>query len=426
MYSILGAGPAGLTAGILLGRQATIYEKEASVGGLCSTLNVKDRFFFDIGGHSFHTPHQDVLDFVKAFHGDLHFQQRDAAVWHQGHVIPYPFQQHFRQIPDLAMIEECEQGLEMPRQHPSAARNFREYIYAKFGNGIANHFMIPYNEKVWGYALGRMSTEWTSERIADSKKGIFETSGEKRTALQPDTRVGYPRQGGFSSIFEDFARSCRQIRFNEEIVEIDLRDRAFYRMSNTALPAKGKTYYDKIISTLPLDKLILMCKGLHSSIKRRVGILRKSKLMIVCFGIEEVNKEVPHRLYIADPNVPTHKIAFNHTSSPWLKALGTQAVMCEVTVKRGMNTRDTIWKCEKFLKDAGFIKNFRHVTYRNVIYVPYGYPIYTHHRVGYLNEVLPILEQHGVYSIGRFGGWEYINSDAAIKRAIDLVERIKE
>ena len=55
---IIGAGPAGLTAGVELLRQApdqyhvTIYEASDTVGGISKTVNYKNNRM-DIGGHRF-------------------------------------------------------------------------------------------------------------------------------------------------------------------------------------------------------------------------------------------------------------------------------------------------------------------------------------------------------------------------------------
>jgi protoporphyrinogen oxidase len=60
---IIGAGPAGLGAGIALGSAALVLERGPSAGGLCQTIELAGAIF-DLGGHSFHTPHQKFRDLV--------------------------------------------------------------------------------------------------------------------------------------------------------------------------------------------------------------------------------------------------------------------------------------------------------------------------------------------------------------------------
>src|SRR5919107_726145 len=59
---VLGAGPAGLTAGYLLGkagRAVTVLEAEDQVGGLAKTVE-RDGYRFDLGGHRFFTKAAEV------------------------------------------------------------------------------------------------------------------------------------------------------------------------------------------------------------------------------------------------------------------------------------------------------------------------------------------------------------------------------
>jgi len=62
---IIGAGPAGLTAGYLLskkGHKVLIIERdETYVGGISRTVNYKD-FLFDVGGHRFFSKSKEVVD----------------------------------------------------------------------------------------------------------------------------------------------------------------------------------------------------------------------------------------------------------------------------------------------------------------------------------------------------------------------------
>ena len=54
---VIGAGPAGLTAGWELARRGVsveVLEKDVLVGGIARTEKYKE-YFFDIGGHRFFT-----------------------------------------------------------------------------------------------------------------------------------------------------------------------------------------------------------------------------------------------------------------------------------------------------------------------------------------------------------------------------------
>ena len=55
------------------------------------------------------------------------------------------------------------------------AANFDEYLDRRFGRGITELFMRPYNRKLWGADLTRLDTEWVAERVA-APVGIAESS----------------------------------------------------------------------------------------------------------------------------------------------------------------------------------------------------------------------------------------------------------
>ncbi len=56
-YAVIGAGPAGLTAGDVLARRGVrgaVFEADVQVGGIARTVE-RDGYRFDLGGHRFFT-----------------------------------------------------------------------------------------------------------------------------------------------------------------------------------------------------------------------------------------------------------------------------------------------------------------------------------------------------------------------------------
>ena len=81
--------------------------------------------------------------------------------------IPYPFQNNIHRL-DTEERLLAWKGLEQASNLRSSAtpRNFQEWIYSTFGEGIAEIFLLPYNLKVWGYPLDSISIGWMGERVA--------------------------------------------------------------------------------------------------------------------------------------------------------------------------------------------------------------------------------------------------------------------
>jgi len=56
--------------------------------------------------------------------------------------------------------------------------------------------------------------------------------------------------------------------------------------------------------------------------------------------------------------------------------------------------------------------------------IRFAYPVYTHDRPAILASIRAYLEPFGIYSFGRFGGWDYVNSDACIWQGWNLASRL--
>ena len=72
---VLGAGPAGLAFSYEYGGHSLILEKENRAGGLSKSVKIFDGVF-DLGGHSFHTPHPEIASLVQTIMGDNWHQQK--------------------------------------------------------------------------------------------------------------------------------------------------------------------------------------------------------------------------------------------------------------------------------------------------------------------------------------------------------------
>jgi protoporphyrinogen oxidase len=65
---VIGAGPSGLATAIGFGGACTVLERRHDVGGLSASVEL-DGAVFDVGGHSFSTPHPETRQLVyEALH----------------------------------------------------------------------------------------------------------------------------------------------------------------------------------------------------------------------------------------------------------------------------------------------------------------------------------------------------------------------
>jgi hypothetical protein len=77
-----------------------------------------------------------------------------------------------------------------------------------------------------------------------------------------------------------------------------------------------------------------------------------------------------------------------------------------------------------WLADSRLIPDRRDVLRVDHLPVPLGYPVPTHARTTIVAEARAWLRERGIRTLGRFGEWEYINSDECIHKAMTLAAEL--
>ncbi len=416
---IIGAGPAGIAAALRLNGSATILERNHYTGGQSGSIEIGEAVF-DIGGHSFHTPHPFVRDLVYN-NIDMYEQVRKAFCFSNDKLISYPFQKNFRQLDDQTVVEECANGL---KEVDTGANNsnFREFIVNRFGSGISNHFMLPYNQKLWARDLSKLDANWVGERVAapEGIKEKFDVKSGERKPLQGDTVVAYPAQGGFGEIFKALGSKVKDTRYGVTVASIDSQKKIVYTQD-------GNSYhYNNLISTLPLNELFQILTFKSDAIKAEVDTLEYMSLKCIMVAINHPVDTDVQRIYSADDDIPAHKTAINHNSSDWLRQRKHHGIMGEVSYSefKHMKRHDLVqWFLDGLVK-TNIIKSVDEVLETKVVDVKYAYPVPTHQRPAIVSKAMDHLREMNIYSVGRFGEWAYINSDEALARGMILGEKL--
>ena len=408
---VIGAGPAGLGAALALGERALILERNPDAGGLSGTITLEGAVF-DLGGHSFHTPHPAIRKLVfEAL--PMEEQAREAWCFVQGEWIPYPFQKNFAKLGNRAIVAECAAGLEhLDPGRPS--RNLDEHLEQRYGAGIARHFLRPYNEKLWGPDLTRLATDWTAERMAGSAKAKeqFLAQGGARTPLQADTQVAYPARGGYGEIFRALAQRIPRLRFGESVAQIDTHGRSL-------ATARGERLrWENIVSTLPLPALLGLLPNVPAPLLRAVDRLAALPVTLVMLALNARLETRMQRVYCAGDEMPGHKIVLNHNSSNYLRALPRHGILVEVSNGGAAGNDELCERVMRGLQSMQLLESRDQVAATRVIRLPYAYPVPTHERAAIVGEAQEWLAGQGIRSVGRFGEWAYINSDEALHRGL--------
>jgi len=431
----IGAGPTGLGVGLRLSStniSCRIFEKNFIAGGLSSSTKDVHQFTWDIGGHVLfsHYPEFDIA-VENALQGKYYQHQRESWVRIYNTWIPYPFQNNVRHLPEEAR-NFCVQGLQNLPTNPSQTSHFKDWMNAVFGEGIVYYFMAPYNFKVWATPLDQMSKDWIAERVSIVDLARIERNiAEQRDDVGwgPNNLFKFPKQGGTGAIYEGIAKQFKdKISFNHELTAVDLNRKEI------AFANGHQATYDSLISTIPLDQLIKCCTSVPSNVREAAKTLKHNSVFVVGLGFRGQREDTKCWMYFPEANCPFYRVTNFHNYSPYNVPNGDIknyfSLMCETSYSehKPVSKKGIIEETIQGLINTGMLKEKErnNIISRQLIDVPYAYPIPTLDRDAALDIIQPFLESHGVYSRGRFGSWKYEvgNMDHSFMQGVEVVDRI--
>src|SRR3990167_8092695 len=141
---IIGAGPAGLTAGYLLSKQnesSIIIEMSDSVGGISRTPHYKN-FYFDIGGHRFFSKSNTIEKlWDEMLPNQLLTRPRESRIYYHKQFYQYPLKP-FQTLKQLGIAESiaCIFSYMKAKLKPRKNRNFEDWTINHFGERLYLHF----------------------------------------------------------------------------------------------------------------------------------------------------------------------------------------------------------------------------------------------------------------------------------------------
>ena len=422
---ILGAGLAGLSAACHLPPEETlVVEREGDVGGLCRTREMNG-FFFDCTGHLLHLREGPIREMVlNLLPRTFKSVERRALIYSKGVFTGYPFQANTHGLP-REVIRECVVGFVeslMRKGREKAPANFRDWVLATFGEGIARHFMFPYNEKLYRMDLSEMECGWVSWSIPRPTldEVIRGALGSEVRHLGYNARFLYPRRGGISVVPEALAKRCGTIRLNHTVRGIDPETRRVVLEGGEALE------YERLISTLPLDALLRMLRPLPEGIPRQArGRLRAVRVVNVNLGVDRADLLPCHWAYFPEPEFPFYRVGSPTQYSRGAAPRGCSSLYVEVARRRDEPLDETAIFHEVLegLERARILRRGDRILAREIRVLDPAYVIYDRYRQRALPEILEVLERCGIVSTGRFGAWEYGSMESALRQGREAALR---
>jgi protoporphyrinogen oxidase len=432
-WAVLGGGLAGVTLARLLherGHGVQVFEREWGTGGLCRS-RTEGGFTFDTGGsHVIFSRDEQVLGFMHRVLGEnREVRERQTKIFYKGRYVKYPFENGLADLPKedlffcISEFVKAHVAAEKGEFPPPA--NFREWMVQTFGRGIAESYLIPYNEKIWKIPPEEMSAHWVEGRIPRPPVGDIirsaigiETEGYTHQAI-----FSYPRTGGIEALVKAIEKPVRDfITTGSPVTSVR-------RMGDGFLVRAGgeEIRADRVVSTIPLPALLPCLDGVPAAVQEACRGLRSTALLSVCIGIR--GKVPPYSwVYVPSPEIGLfNRVSFPSNYSPAVAPKGHSSVLAEITCTRD----DPVFSAPgdqivshviSGLGKMGILDDPKKVVYSAVERSPFAYVVYD---LGYperIRVVREFCEGLGIDLVGRFSRFEYLNMDGVIRSAMDFVE----
>lgn len=316
-----------------------------------------------------------------------------------------------------------------PTQIVGEPRNFLEFIYKVWGAGIAKHFAVPYNRKIWAVPLEQMETSWLGGRVPlpNLDEMLEGALSPKPRPMGPNARFGYPLRGGFQALMDGFLPHLRgELRLGTSVTGISAARR------EVALSDGSTVQYDQLVSTMPLPALVRMLGDeAPPEVRAAADGLRHTSVRCVNIGIGRERVTDKHWIYYPEDTV-FHRIFVQGNASPHCNPPGGFGITCEITYgplkPLPCEGEDLIRLCIEDCKRVGMIREDDAIWAANEVDMPYAYVVYDHDRKRHVETIRAWLLEHDIVLSGRYSEWEYYNSDHAFvagRQAAEAVQAIQ-
>jgi len=428
--AIVGAGISGLAAGRFLqalGHEVRLFEAARRLDtGLMESRQVEG-YTFDVGGgHILYTRDPWASSFFRELYSDggLLTHQRNTKIYCQGRFVKYPFENGLSDLPKEVNYECLLGYIQAFIDRPGRAEpdNFRDWIDYRMGPGIAKHFMVPYNEKIWNVDLREMGVKWVSGRVPEAPlEDIIRSSlGISTEGYTHQSTFAYPLRGGIQDLAERVGAPVKdRVLLGHEVAHIERKGEGRFDVDGDA--------FDSVVYTAPLDQAPRIVAAMDRESAAAASALRHISLTSFLFGMEADDAKPYSWIYLPmKEDGPVNRLTYLSNYSPENAPRGKASLLAEGTRREPRAVDDEyLSSLRGYFERAGFLpKGSRgFVTYGHK---EYAYILFDRDFASKKTLALQGLRRLGIHPLGRFGQYEYFNIDHCILEAKALAERIHE
>jgi protoporphyrinogen oxidase len=411
-YLIIGAGLSGLSAAYHLKDEYILFEATDSPGGTAGTLNAKG-FKLDNAVHVFYYKNSWIKDWIiHELKVELLEKSRKSFVWINNSYVRFPIQYHLSDLSFSSRLSAFKSILYtlFKTNKTKVYKTFEEYAEYSFGKYLTDIFVKPYNEKLFSVPLNQVNIDWMGDFVPEYSKSqmLLSFAGFVNRDYGRNAKFCYPSEGGISSIAKGLSFQLKRTPiYNNSLISI-LPD-----MRRATFSDGTEVNYKYLINTIPLNNFISKIKSLPNEILHSTTLLKSNSTTILhIFGKGVINCKA-HWIYSPDKNIPFYRITIPGNLNPMNCPENHFALTLEFGGDMYQNQL-ALDSSIKSLRKMGLLKennsNFEfHWRLLNC-----GYVIYDSNREDALKNIIKFLRSNNIWTIGRYGSWEYSNMEDAI------------
>ena len=484
---IIGAGPAGLTAGYELLKQSKDYEviileESDQIGGISRTVNHNGNRV-DIGGHRFFSKDQKVMNWwttILPLQGspslddkqlnrsykifpegpdpekvDRVFLNRNriSRIYYLGKFFDYPISMKMQTIMNLGFVRTIIAGFSYLYStiFKKADSNLENFYINRFGKKLYQLFFEGYTEKVWGRHPSEISADWGAQRVKGLSivaiiKDIFSKLFPQKNRKVETSLIEefyYPKFGPghlWETVASDFEAMGGTILKNECVTKIHHMNDQIIAVETTTTRFEA----DFFISSMPIKDLFNSLDPVPSTDLLEIsnhlpyrdfvtiGVLVNKMALKNETDIRTINDIVPDCwIYIQDTNVKLGRIQIFNNWSPYMVKNIHDTVW--IGLEYFCNEGDAFWKLSneeaiqlatEELVRIGVIEKDEVILDAHRERVKKAYPAYFD-SYDRMDTLIDHLNTFAnLYCVGRNGQHRYNNMDHSMATSFETVKNI--
>ena len=449
---VIGAGPAGLTAGYLLtkntGLSVALLEKDSQYVGGISRTEKFDEHFFDIGGHRFFSKSAEVTAlWHELLPDDFIERPRSSRIFYRGKFFRYPLD-GVEALKKLGIVESARCVLSYlfarikPNRNPAT---FHQWVANQFGERLFSIFFKTYTEKVWGMSCDEISADWAAQRIKGLSLSTAIAGALKQSlGIAPRTTTVktliesfyYPRRGPgmlWEAAAEKIQAQGGQLVMGHAASSLAY-DAATARWTVETATADGRTRRFEarhVVCSAPMRETLSMMQPEPRSSSAARG-LQYRDFITVALMIDQAASFTDNWIYIHDPSVKVGRIQNFASWSPEMVPDAEKAGC--LGLEYFCFDGDSLWESSDAeltelaiteVEKIGLVSRDQ-VRGSRVVRQPKAYPVYDDQYRQIVDTVRSDLAAHypNLHLVGRNGMHKYNNQDHAMMTAMLTVENI--